>query len=116
MKIYIDSEFKCYIAPGDGLVEAESTFFDGKAPDYVEGYRFVPAGQTWMRQDGVKFQGEMIAPWKPWAELDSLQRAYDQEQVASLTAQNTELLSTIAEMVEEVYQSDLDVMEGNDNV
>lgn len=116
MKIYINKEFKCYTDPGDGLTEVETDFFDGKTPGYIEGYRFVPSGQSWTREDGAVFPGEMIAPWKNWTDLDALQRTYEQEQVVSLTAQNTELLSTIGEMVEEVYQSDLDVMEGDTNV
>lgn len=116
MKIYIDKEFKCHTTSGDGLTEAESTFFDYKSPEYIEGYRFVPSGQSWTRDDGAVFPGEMIVPWKNWTELDASQRVYEQEQVVSLTAQNTELLSTIGEMVEEVYQSDLDVMEGDTDV
>lgn len=116
MKIYIDEEFKCHVATVDSLTEVETDFFDGKAPGYIEGYRFIPAGRSWQSEDGTIFTGEMIAPWKDWIELDALQRTYEQEQVVSLTAQNTELLSTIGEMVEEVYQSDLDVMEGDTDV
>lgn len=111
MKIYIDGEFKCHVSPGDGLTAAETDFFDGKAPGVIEGYRFVPEGQNWTRSDGVVFAGEMVSPWKPWEELDGIQRAYEREQLRDVTAQNDELLSTIAEMVEEVYQSDLEEME-----
>lgn len=91
MQIYIDSDFKCHTTSGDGLTAVETGFFDGKAPEFVAGYRFIPAGQTWTRSDGVEFQGEMIAPWKPWAELDSIQRAYEQEQAAALEAALTEI-------------------------
>lgn len=62
MKIYIDSEFKCYTAPGDGLTAVETDFFDGKAPGVIEGYRFVPEGMRWTREDGTVFAGEMAAP------------------------------------------------------
>ncbi len=91
MQIYIDSDFKCHTTSGDGLTAVETGFFDGKAPEFVEGYRYIPAGQTWTREDGVEFQGEMIAPWKPWAELDSIQRAYEREQAAALEAALTEI-------------------------
>ena len=64
MKIYIDSDFKCFTAPGDGLTEVETDFFDGKCAAYIEGYRFVPAGQSWTREDGEVFAGEMASPWK----------------------------------------------------
>lgn len=91
MKIYLDESFRCHVSPGDGLTEAETDFFDGKAPEFVEGYRYIPAGQTWTRSDGVEFQGEMIAPWKPWAELDSIQRTYERKQAAALEAALTEI-------------------------
>ena len=112
MKIYIDSEFKCRTAPGEGLTAVETDSFDGKAPGFIEGYRFVPEGQSWTREDGAVFAGEMVSPWKDWVELDEIQRAYEREQYVALTAQNDELVNTIAEMVEEVYESDLEVMEG----
>ena len=91
MTIYIDSDFKCHTVTGDGLTAVETTAFDGKCAAYIEGYRFIPAGQTWTRENGTVFTGEMISPWKPWAELDSIQRAYEQEQAAALEAALTEI-------------------------
>lgn len=96
MKIYIDSEFKCHATPGIGLTEAESAFFDGKAVEFVEGYRYVPAGQTWVRSDGVEFQGEMVAPWKPWAELDAAQRACERKQYNDLITRLSEVYEDAA--------------------
>lgn len=112
MKIYIDDEFKCHTQAADGLTAVETDFFDGMCSAYIEGYRFVPAGKTWTAEDGTVYPGEMIAPWKPWAELDAAQRTYEREQVQSLTAQNAELLDAMAQMVEEVYESDLDAIGG----
>ena len=86
MTIYIDKDFKCYTAEADGLRAVETDAFNGKCPEYIEGYRFVPAGETWTRADGVEFQGEMIAPWKPFAELDAAQRAYEQQLLAEYAA------------------------------
>ena len=111
MTIYIDADFKCHTVTGDGLTGIETAAFDGKAPGYIEGYRFVPEGMSWVREDGAVFAGEMVTPWKPWEELDVAQRTYELELEQNLTAQNEELLSTIADMVEEVYTSDLEVME-----
>lgn len=111
MTIYIDSDFKCHTIAGDGLTAVETTAFDGKCAAYIEGYRFVPDGSTWVRPDGTMFAGEMVTPWKPWEELDAVQREYEREQAKNLTTQNAELLSTIADMVEEVYTSDLEAME-----
>ena len=112
MKIYIDDEFKCHTQAADGLTAVETDFFDGMCAAYIEGYRFVPDGEIWTAADGTAFRGEMIAPWKPWAELDAAQRTYEREQVQSLTAQNAELLDAMAAMVEEVYESDLDAIGG----
>lgn len=98
MKIYIDSEYKCHAAPADGLTEVETTFFDDKATEVIEGYRFIPAGQTLTREDGTVFTGEMISPWKPWAELDAAQREYEREQLKALAAQNAEYEAALSEI------------------
>ncbi len=98
MTIYIDSDFKCHATTADGLTAVDTNYFDGKCPAYIEGYRFVPAGASWARPDGVVFQGEMVSPWKPWRELDSAQRAYEQEQLESLTAQNAEYEAALSEI------------------
>lgn len=98
MKIYIDSEFKCHTSTGDGLREIETPFFDNCDPAYIEGYRFVPAGESWTREDGEVFQGEMISPWKDWEELDKFQREYEREQYAAVTAQNAEYEAALSEI------------------
>ena len=112
MMIYINTDFKCHTVAGDGMTAVETTAFDGKCAAYIEGYRFVPVGKTWTAADGTVYSGEMITPWKPWAELDAAQRAYEREQVQSLTAQNAELLDAMAAMVEDVYQSDTEEIGG----
>ena len=91
MTIYIDSDFKCHTVAGDGLTAVETTAFDGKCAAYIEGYRFVPDGSTWVREDGRVFAGEMVSPWKPWEELDAVQREYEREQYNSLLAQLSEV-------------------------
>lgn len=77
--IYIDSDFKCHISDDGTMNAVETDLFDGKCDTFVEGYRFVPAGAVWVRSDGVSFTGEMISPWKPFAELDKVQRAYEKQ-------------------------------------
>lgn len=80
MTIYIGNDFKCHTSNTDGTLTAvETDFFGDKCQAYIEGYRFVPAGATWTRPDGVVFRGEMIAPWKDWRELDEAQREYERE-------------------------------------
>lgn len=80
--IYIDSDFKCHAEDGGGMTAVETDFFDGKCAAFLEGYRYVPAGAVWTREDGVSFIGEMIAPWKPWEELAEDQVAYERQMLA----------------------------------
>ena len=96
--IYIDSEFKCHVTSGEGLTPIETDAFDGKRDAYIEGYRFIPVGQTWTRSDGVAFTGVMIAPWKSWAELDAAQREYEREQYQTVVAQNAEYEAALSEI------------------
>ena len=112
MKIYIDSDYKCHATPANELTAVETDFFDGKAPGYIEGYRFVPAGERWTREDGAVFSGEMAAPWKDWEALDKIQRVYEREQIPALTSQNDELVEAMAAMVEDVYHKDMADIEG----
>ena len=112
MKIYIDDEFKCHTQAADDRTAVETDFFDGMCAAYIEGYRFVPARKTWTAEDGTVYPGEMITPWKPWAELDAAQRAYERERAAALEAQNAELLEAMAAMVEDVYNQDMAGIEG----
>ena len=84
--IYLDSDFKCHVHNDGTMISVETADFDGKCDAYIEGYRFAPSGKTWVREDGVEFSGEMIAPWKPWDELDKAQREYERQLVAEYEA------------------------------
>ena len=84
--IYLDADFCCHVAPGNGRTPVETHAFDGKCDTYIEGYRFVPGEKTWVREDGVEFAGEMIAPWKPWQVLEEAQREYERQLVAEYEA------------------------------
>ena len=85
MKFYIDHEYRCNVTNPDGdFREVETKFFDGKCDAFIEGYRFVPAGESWTRSDGVVFQGEMIAPWMDYNALDAVQRIYEQALIADM--------------------------------
>ena len=75
--IYLDHDFKCHLANDGTMTAVETDFFDGICDTMLEGYRFVPEGESWTREDGAVFHGEMAAPWKPWQDLDAAQRAYE---------------------------------------
>ena len=87
MKIYIDSKFKCHTSPADGLTAVETDAFDGKCQQYIEGYRFVPAGESWTREDGQVFTGEMVTPWRPYEILAEFQAIHEEEQAKQAEAQ-----------------------------
>lgn len=91
MTIYLDDNFKCHTSGDDTMTAVETDAFDGKCPAYIDGYRYVPAGQSWTRDDGTVFTGEMITPWKPWQELDDAQREYERQQLAAYEAALSEI-------------------------
>lgn len=105
MTLYLDNDFKIHLQNDGNYTEIETDFFDGKCQEYIEGYRFIPEGETWKRSDGVIFTGQMVAPWRSYEILSTAQSAY--EQGAS------EADETIAAMVEDIYNMD---MEEIDNV
>lgn len=99
MRIYVDpNNFECHVTNPDGTYQAvETDFFDGKCDVYIEGYRYVPSGQTWTRSDGVEFQGEMISPRLDYDELTKMQTLYEnalassEPRIAALEAENAAL-------------------------
>lgn len=103
MKIYLDRDFRCHAAPGDGLREAETDFFDGKCPEFIEGYRCIPTGESWTREGGEVFTGEMVTPVRDYDALAEIQGAVVRNRQAAD--------EVLAELIEDVYQSDLEMME-----
>ena len=79
MTVYIDKDYKCHVNPEEGLAPVETDFFNGKCDAYIEGFRFVPSGESWTREDGVVFHGEMIAPWRSSAVLEAAQAQYEKD-------------------------------------
>ena len=83
MTIYIDSDFKCHVSAAEGRRAIETGFFDGKCREWIESYRFVPEGETWIKPNGEAFRGEMVTPRKDLSEAYVAQAAY-------VTAQNAQ--------------------------
>ena len=79
MTIYLDTDYKCHVENDGTMLAAETTLFDGMIDDYIEGFRFIPVGHTWVRSDGVEFVGEMIAPHTDYVELMGKQLLYEQD-------------------------------------
>lgn len=111
MKIYIDDEFRCYTKSAEGRREQECSFFDGKSERFIEGYRYVPAGEVWTRNDGVQFTGEMISPIENPVILNLYETIEKQkEKHSKIVSANNEQLQLledcIVEMAGVVYAAD----------
>jgi hypothetical protein len=91
MTIYIDNDYKCYVSAADGRRAIETDAFNGKCDEWIESFRFVPAGETWVKENGEMFRGEMIAPWKDLSEAYAAQEAY-------VSAQNTQYEAALTEI------------------
>ena len=87
MTIYIDRDFKCHTESAAGRTAIETDAFAGKCRQYIEGYRFVPSGESWTREDGQVFHGEMVAPWRDYAILAEFQALYEEEKAKQAEAQ-----------------------------
>ena len=83
MTIYIDSDYKCHVSAAEGRRAIETDAFNGKCPEWIESFRYVPAGETWVKLNGEMFRGEMVSPWKDLGEAYAAQTAY-------VTAQNAQ--------------------------
>ena len=91
MTIYIDNDYKCYVSAAEGRRAVETDFFDGKCDEWIESFRFVPAGETWGKPNGEMFRGEMVSPWKDLGEAYAAQTAY-------VTAQNAQYEAALSEI------------------
>lgn len=85
--IYLDSDFCCHLVNDGTMMEVETDAFDGMADAYIKGYRYVPYGETWTREDGAEFHGIMISPAKPYDRImvDVAISYLDDEEAESVT-------------------------------
>ena len=87
MPIYIDGNYLCHTSNPGGYREIKTDFFDGKCSEFIEGYRFVPSGETWTSPLGVVISGESIFPAVDYKTLERLQASFDE----GVTKSETEL-------------------------
>ena len=108
MTIYLDSDYCCHLA-NDGTMKAvETDVFDGREKAYIEGYRYVPEGETWTRTDGVQFPGLMVAPAKDFNRImvDIAINYLDDAQAESVSTLFDEWYSGVAYAVGDRRQYD----------
>ena len=91
MTIYIDSDYKCYVSAAEGRRAIETDAFNGKCAEWIESFRFVPEGETWVQENGEMFRGEMVSPWKDLGNAYAAQTAY-------VTAQNAQYEAALTEI------------------
>ena len=94
MTIYIDSDYKCYVSAAEGRMAIETDAFNGKCPEWIESFRFVPASETWTREDGEMFTN-MIAPWKDLSKAYAAQAAYVEQQLSTAQAQAADMQAAL---------------------
>lgn len=80
MTIYIDNDYKCHVTDDGAMRAVETDFFVGRCSEFIEGYRYVPSGETWTRADGQTFRGEMISPCRDYSQILEIQTAVDRAQ------------------------------------
>lgn len=87
MIIYLDSDFRCHLTDDGTMRPVETDFFDGKCKTYIEGFRYVPDGESWTRADGRVFTGEMISAAEDYAALEKAQAQYEADMAAAADMQ-----------------------------
>lgn len=75
--VYLDSDFKCHVTDDGTMTALETDLFAGKCDAYIEGYRFIPAGETWADEYGMVFKGESFFPWIDSRVLNAYQEEYE---------------------------------------
>lgn len=104
--IYLDSDFLCHLDFSPDRIKYKTDYFDEKCDAYIEGYRVVPPEYTWTRSDGTVFNGLLIAPAIDFNLLNSRQLQYEED------ADTMMPLDEIAELVDMIYEADMEVIEG----
>lgn len=104
MTVYLDTEFRCHLADDGTMRKAETDFFNGKCTAFIEGYRLIPAGESWTRSDGVVFHGRMIAPAEDYSALAKAQAQHELDEAAHL--------EELGALIEEIYNEDVGMIDG----
>lgn len=88
--LYLDENYRAHTQQDDGETRMPwndaAGVFAGKSADYIGGYRVVPEGATWTREDGTAFPGLMIAPAVNPSVLLAAQAEADKAAIAELDA------------------------------
>ena len=95
--VYLDPiTFECHTEQNAEVtrIPYETELFDGKCDEFLRGYRVIPKGYSMLDADGVLLLGEMVAPWKPYGELEAAQAQYERD-MAELAAAYQEGVNSV---------------------
>lgn len=90
--IYIDSEYKCHVTDDGTMTAVETEVFDGKCDAFIEGYRFVPEGETWTQDDGEVIDGEAVMPFKDSQMLETVQSLYEETTATAIAQEDNDAM------------------------
>ena len=102
MIIFIDSNYCCHVTNDGSMRSIETDFFKDKCQTFIEGYRFVPAGEIWVREDGHIFRYGTICPIESSVIVNKAQQQYEEDESIHL--------AEIGALIEEIYNEDLEVI------
>lgn len=90
MIIYVDKNSHCHITnPNGEYTSVETDFFDGKCDSFIEGFCYE-----------IKENGYAIYAWKPYDELDNVQREYEKQLLKESQTELFELKSQKEDLLE----------------
>jgi hypothetical protein len=78
--VYVDNNFKCHPTNDGTMTAVEDAFFDGKCDAFIAGYCY---------DDSNGYA--QIYPWKPYGELERVQREYERHLLAEYEAALAEI-------------------------
>lgn len=95
MTIYVDNNNRVYTTPGEGRTQVTTNVFDGVPYRVIECYKY-------SNVNGIEFVQASTS-------AEDIAHRYELE---ALETQNAELVDAMAAMVEEVYESDTEIIGG----
>lgn len=88
MIVYLDSDYCCHLTNDGTMRSVETIMFDEKCRTFIEGYRYIPEGETWISPQGIEFHGAMASPFIDYNILAKAQDQYEEDLAQMQDMQN----------------------------
>ena len=102
MTIYLDSDYCCHLEDGDDRQAIETDAFDGMGSVFIECYRLIPEGESWVNPDGVAIHGFALFPAIHSSRFELAQKQYEEDEVNHL--------EELGALIDEIYNEDMEVI------